>query len=265
MSNDNPKWERYGQIRLSPEPDDFQVEIYKDSEESEQWFLTCKDLDIEKKRLTEADEDKAKLEALNIVSDKLDILVKNLAVVRQDLDRLLGIGRKKMILHLDRDRDTLVEWLRTWRAGDFVITTTNGVFDVIHAGHIQTLKQAMIGADKLIVGLNSDASVKRQGKGSERPLQDEMSRAIVLDAIRWVDVVVIFEEDAPYKLLEIIQPDIHVKGGDYDIETMPETSIVKFHGGIVKTVTLLEGYSTTGIIEKIMEAYVTKEVNDDDH
>ena len=91
MSNDNPRWKIYGQIRLAYDPADFVIDIYKDSEESEQWFLTCKDLDIEKKRLTEVDEDKAKLEALNIVSEKLDILVKNLAVVRQDLDRLLGM------------------------------------------------------------------------------------------------------------------------------------------------------------------------------
>lgn len=88
MSNDNPKWERYGQIRLSPEPDDFQVDIYKDSKESEQWFLTCKDLGIEKKWLTEIDEDKAKIEALNIVSVKLDVAIEKFRLVREFLDKL---------------------------------------------------------------------------------------------------------------------------------------------------------------------------------
>lgn len=126
------------------------------------------------------------------------------------------------------------------------IVFTNGCFDIIHSGHIAVLKKAKSLADILIVGLNSDASVKRL-KGKTRPINDEKSRAIVLSAIEFVDYVVIFSEDTPYKTLQAIRPDYLVKGGDWDIKSIIGSDLVKK----VIRVNIVPGKSTTNIIKQI--------------
>jgi glycerol-3-phosphate cytidylyltransferase len=128
---------------------------------------------------------------------------------------------------------------------------TNGVFDLIHAGHIDTIEAAKSLGDLLVVGLNSDASARRLGKGPDRPLVPLVDRARVVAALRAVDFVVAFEEDTPIELLRKVKPEIHVKGGDYDPESLPETPVVRAYGGEVVVVPYLPGRSTTALIERI--------------
>jgi len=135
------------------------------------------------------------------------------------------------------------------------IVFTNGVFDILHAGHVHYLQQTAALADYFIVGLNSDESVKRLDKSPARPLQTQESRAAVLNALACVDAVVIFEEDTPKEIIEIITPNVLVKGGDYKIEDIVGGEWVKQHGGIVTTINFLPGYSTTGIEKKILESF----------
>lgn len=126
---------------------------------------------------------------------------------------------------------------------------TNGVFDLLHAGHVTYLEQARGLGDLLVVALNTDDSVRRLGKGPERPLNPLADRARVIGALRCVDFVVSFDEDDPTQTLAHIQPDIHVKGGDYDPETMPETPTVRSYGGKVIILPLLTGRSTTSLVQ----------------
>lgn len=132
------------------------------------------------------------------------------------------------------------------------IVTTNGCFDIIHAGHVRYLKHAKELGDVLIVCLNSDASVQRL-KGPTRPLNHQDDRAEVMSALCSVDYVVIFEEDTPIDVLDKIKPNIHVKGGDYTEETLPETKVIKEGGGKIKFIPFVEGRSTTNIINKISQ------------
>jgi rfaE bifunctional protein nucleotidyltransferase chain/domain len=132
------------------------------------------------------------------------------------------------------------------------IVFTNGVFDILHTGHVDYLSKARDLGDFLIVGLNSDSSVKRLNKGPERPINNEQSRAVVLGALECVDAIVLFEEDTPYNLIKEIQPDVLVKGSDYEIEKIVGYDIVKAKGGEIKTITLSEGFSTTNVINKII-------------
>ncbi len=134
------------------------------------------------------------------------------------------------------------------------IVTTNGVFDILHIGHIRYLEEAKKQGDILIIGLNSDYSV-RKNKGPKRPINSEESRSEVLSALETVDYVVIFEEDTPIKMLSKIKPDIHVKGGDYDINQIVEKDIVEQNDGKVVLVPMIKGFSTTKIIELIKERY----------
>jgi rfaE bifunctional protein nucleotidyltransferase chain/domain len=127
---------------------------------------------------------------------------------------------------------------------------TNGCFDILHKGHIRYLADASDLADVFIIGLNSDSSVKRL-KGPNRPLQDQESRAISLSALVFIDYVVMFGEDTPLELLKIIRPNILVKGGDYQVETIVGYDLVTSYGGKVITLPLVKGYSTTTIIKKI--------------
>lgn len=126
---------------------------------------------------------------------------------------------------------------------------TNGVFDLLHAGHVTYLEQARGLGDLLVVALNTDDSVRRLGKGPERPLNPLADRARIIGALRCVDFVVSFDEDNPTQILDHIQPDIHVKGGDYDPETMPETPTVRSYGGRVIILPLLAGRSTTRLVQ----------------
>lgn len=130
------------------------------------------------------------------------------------------------------------------------IVFTNGCFDLLHKGHIDYLAKASDMADFLIVGLNTDKSVQKI-KGKERPVQDEQSRAFILAAISFIDYVVFFDEETPYKLIKLVQPDILVKGADYKPEDIVGYDILKSKGGEVKTLDFLEGYSTSSIIGKI--------------
>jgi rfaE bifunctional protein nucleotidyltransferase chain/domain len=131
---------------------------------------------------------------------------------------------------------------------------TNGVFDILHAGHVQYLEEAAAMGDFLVLGLNTDSSVQRLGKSPARPLQDEYSRAHVLAALGCIGCVVLFDEDTPYELISEIKPDVLVKGADYSIENIAGADIVKSYGGQVATIAFLPGYSTTAIEKKIIEA-----------
>ncbi len=130
------------------------------------------------------------------------------------------------------------------------IVFTNGCFDVLHLGHVLYLEKAKSLGDFLVVGLNSDESVKRL-KGTSRPVNTWLARAVVLAGLEAIDFVVLFEEDTPEKLIELLKPDIHCKGGDYKKEDLPEYSIVKSYNGEVKILAFSEGYSTTKLLKKL--------------
>ena len=136
------------------------------------------------------------------------------------------------------------------RAGRRLVFT-NGVFDILHAGHVRYLVQARALGDLLIVGVNSDTSVRRLGKGPDRPLNPQLDRVSVLEALRAVDGAVVFEEDTPIELIQILRPEVHVKGGDYHAEQLPEMPVVRAYGGEVVILPLLEGRSTTAIVERM--------------
>lgn len=136
------------------------------------------------------------------------------------------------------------------RAGKRLVFT-NGVFDILHAGHVTYLAQARALGDLLIVGLNSDASVRLLGKGPDRPINPQADRATVLGALRAVDGVVVFGEPTPEALILALKPEVHVKGGDYDPEQMPETPLVRSYGGEVVILPLVAGRSTTSILDRL--------------
>ena len=139
-----------------------------------------------------------------------------------------------------------------WReATDGLIVFTNGVFDLLHPGHIALLEAARAEGDALIVGINSDASVRRLGKGPERPINTVLARTRVLAALQAVDCVVVFDEDTPLELIRLLEPDVLVKGGDYTRVTTVGADIVEARGGRVKHVDLQAGYSTTSIVEQL--------------
>ena len=130
------------------------------------------------------------------------------------------------------------------------IVFTNGCFDILHVGHVTYLAQARQLGDLLVVGLNSDASVRRL-KGASRPINSEQSRALVLAALEVVDYVVVFEEDTPYNLIAKVLPDVLVKGGDYQIERIVGADLVQQHGGLVTTLPFVEGFSTTTTLQQL--------------
>jgi D-beta-D-heptose 7-phosphate kinase/D-beta-D-heptose 1-phosphate adenosyltransferase len=138
----------------------------------------------------------------------------------------------------------------SWRATGNTVSFTNGVFDLLHDGHIFSLSQAAMEADKLIVAVNSDASVKRL-KGPERPLNNEQARALVLASLVMVDAVVIFEEDTPLHVIATLLPDALVKGGDYTPDQIAGAKEVIANGGRVVINALIEGVSTSNIIARI--------------
>jgi D-beta-D-heptose 7-phosphate kinase / D-beta-D-heptose 1-phosphate adenosyltransferase len=157
---------------------------------------------------------------------------------------MLGADTKVMVLEGARDR------VATWRRQGLRCGFTNGCFDLLHPGHISLLNQSKAACDKLIVGLNSDRSVRRL-KGPERPIQSETSRAQVLASLAMVDLVVIFEEQTPVKLIEALRPEILVKGADYTIDQVVGAEQVRSWGGAVVLAEILDGHSTTGTIEKM--------------
>ena len=149
------------------------------------------------------------------------------------VDREFG---KKLVEELKKQNKTVV--------------FTNGCFDILHVGHLRYLNEAKRQGDVLIVGVNSDDSVKRL-KGESRPINSQNDRAEMLCGLKAVDYTVIFEEDTPEALIGELKPSIHVKGGDYTKDDLPETKIVESYGGEVRILTFIEGKSTTNIVKKI--------------
>jgi 3-deoxy-manno-octulosonate cytidylyltransferase (CMP-KDO synthetase) len=152
-------------------------------------------------------------------------------------------------------RDELAQQAQQWRAQNRRIVFTNGCYDILHAGHVQLLQAAKQFGDVLVIGLNSDASVRRL-KGASRPVNAQEARAFVLAALECVDAVCIFEEDTPVETIEVLRPDIHVKGGDYRPDDLPEAAAVRAGGGEVRIVPLREGFSTTNTLAKLKETTV---------
>jgi rfaE bifunctional protein nucleotidyltransferase chain/domain len=142
----------------------------------------------------------------------------------------------------------VAEWRRTNPSGRLVFT--NGCFDILHSGHVAYLQEARSLGDALFVGLNSDSSVRRL-KGPERPVNDELARARVLSALRAVDLVGLFSEDTPLELIRRVRPDVLVKGGDWKKTAIVGWDFVESYGGQVRSLVFVDGFSTTGVIEKI--------------
>ncbi|RYE25072.1 MAG: D-glycero-beta-D-manno-heptose 1-phosphate adenylyltransferase [Sphingobacteriaceae bacterium] len=159
----------------------------------------------------------------------------------------LAVVKSKIV-----DEKQLQRKLAAWRLVNQKIVFTNGCFDILHAGHVQSLAGAASFGNRLIVGLNSDASVKRL-KSESRPIQNQDARALLLAAFHFVDLVVIFEEDTPENLIHLVHPDVMVKGGDYKIEDIAGAQWVLDQGGKVELINYLDNSSSSNIIKKIKE------------
>jgi D-beta-D-heptose 7-phosphate kinase/D-beta-D-heptose 1-phosphate adenosyltransferase len=153
-----------------------------------------------------------------------------------------------------KNRDVLTVIIEAEKAGGKRIVFTNGCFDLLHAGHVKYLQKARRLGDILVLGLNSDASVRRL-KGPKRPLIDEEERAHILAALDCIDYVVIFDEDTPLELITALKPHILAKGGDYTADGVVGKEIVEAYGGRVELVSFVDGKSTTNIIERVLERY----------
>ncbi len=150
-----------------------------------------------------------------------------------------------------RDREGAADRVKAWKAAGERVVFTNGCFDILHPGHIELLSKAAALGERLIVGLNSDRSVKSLQKGTERPVMDEASRARVLAALEMLDAVVTFDENTPFGLIQELMPDVLVKGGDYDKDAVVGREVVEANGGELVLIPLLQGYSTSSIIDRI--------------
>jgi len=148
-------------------------------------------------------------------------------------------------------RDQAVRFVGEQRAADRRVVFTNGVFDILHPGHVRYLADAKAHGDVLIVGVNSDASVRRLEKGPDRPLNPELERAEVLAALRVVDAVVVFDEDTPHEIVSALQPDILAKGADWAADAIVGRDVVEAGGGKVVRIDLSPGYSTSAIVERL--------------
>jgi len=147
--------------------------------------------------------------------------------------------------------ETIAQALAEWRTMGQRIVFTNGCFDLLHYGHLHYLAQARDLADRLVVGLNSADSVRRL-KGPNRPINDELTRTHLLAALQMVDAIIVFEEDTPLDLIQLVQPDILVKGGDWNPEQIVGSDLVLARGGQVLSLPFVAGYSTTNIEQKIL-------------
>lgn len=148
-------------------------------------------------------------------------------------------------------KESLQPLLKSWSDNNYKVVFTNGCFDILHRGHVEYLCHARDLGDKLVLGLNTDASVKRQGKSPERPVNDEHTRATILAGLECIDAIVLFDEDTPYELIKFVQPDVLVKGNDYKAEEIVGYDVVSAKGGSVITIPLVKGFSTTRLIEKL--------------
>jgi len=147
------------------------------------------------------------------------------------------------------NKEDLLRLVNIYKFQNKKIVFSNGCFDIIHRGHIEYLAKAASFGDIMIIGLNTDSSVSRL-KGENRPVQDEKARSLVMASLSFVDKIILFDEDTPYELINFLKPDILVKGSDYSVETIVGADIVLKNGGKVETIDLVEGYSTSNIIEK---------------
>ncbi|MDB5022804.1 MAG: rfaE2 [Mucilaginibacter sp.] len=157
---------------------------------------------------------------------------------------------EKTLLSKISDLPKLQASISAWKNAGKKVVFTNGVFDLLHIGHITYMAKSAEMGDKLVIGLNSDSSVKRI-KGSDRPVNDQNSRAALLAALFFVDAIVVFDEDTPINVITALMPDVLVKGADYSVENIVGAKEVIANGGEVKTVNFIEGYSSTSIIQKI--------------
>lgn len=148
-------------------------------------------------------------------------------------------------------REPLMKQIAIWRMKDYRIVFTNGCFDILHPGHINYLSKAADLGDILIIGLNSDSSVKQLNKGTTRPIQTENDRAQILSSIQFIEAIIVFDEATPYELIKALMPDVLVKGGDWKEADIVGADIVKAKGGSVISIPFVEGYSTTNIEKKI--------------
>jgi len=162
-------------------------------------------------------------------------------------------GLSKMISRKITTLQSLIPIVRKLKSRGKKIVTTNGVFDILHLGHAMYLEEAKKSGDILIVGVNSDSSVK-QNKGPKRPLNDEKSRIGVLAALESVDYAFIFNEKDPREFLSKIKPDVHVKAGDYELSRIIEKDVVKENNGKIRIVKMVKGYSTTRLIERVLSS-----------
>ncbi|MBO0932411.1 D-glycero-beta-D-manno-heptose 1-phosphate adenylyltransferase [Fibrella aquatilis] len=153
-----------------------------------------------------------------------------------------------------RSRAEAVEQVAQWHREGKRVVFTNGCFDIVHLGHIDYLEKARALGDVLVLGLNTDASVSCI-KGPLRPVVNENARARLMAALQFVDLVTLFDEPTPLELITALQPDILVKGNDYTVATIVGADVVLARGGLVQTVALVPGYSTSGLIQKIVAAY----------
>jgi rfaE bifunctional protein nucleotidyltransferase chain/domain len=151
---------------------------------------------------------------------------------------------------LRHSRTGLAAHLRAAHAGQQVVFT-NGVFDILHSGHVTYLSRARDLGDLLVVGVNSDDSVRRLGKGPDRPLNSMADRMLVLAGLACVDYLIGFEEDTPIETLQILRPAIHCKGGDYQAAQLPEARTVEAYGGRIVVLPFVQGYSTTALVERM--------------
>jgi rfaE bifunctional protein nucleotidyltransferase chain/domain len=151
-------------------------------------------------------------------------------------------------------RSDAAEIVAQWQLQGDKIVFTNGCFDIVHRGHVEYLSLAADLGQRMVIGLNTDASVQRL-KGPSRPLVDEYSRAVLLAALSFVDLIVFFDEDTPYELIKALQPDVLVKGSDYKPESIVGYDVVTGRGGKVETINFVEGFSTTKLVEKILATH----------
>ncbi|PIQ33575.1 MAG: D-glycero-beta-D-manno-heptose 1-phosphate adenylyltransferase [Bacteroidetes bacterium CG18_big_fil_WC_8_21_14_2_50_41_14] len=161
------------------------------------------------------------------------------------------MNKTELISNKIMNLETISKALAVWELRGKKIVFTNGCFDLLHLGHIDYLSKAKDLGDILIVGVNTDNSVVRLNKGENRPITNEQSRASIIASLFFVDAVVLFDEDTPYKLIKIVQPDVLVKGSDYKPEDIVGYDVVMAKKGEIRTIDYLEGYSTTAIEQKI--------------
>jgi D-beta-D-heptose 7-phosphate kinase/D-beta-D-heptose 1-phosphate adenosyltransferase len=192
-------------------------------------------------------------DAARIANAAAGIVVGKIGTAVASADEVYGVLHAQEVLRGEDKVVTLNEAIArvgAWRAKGETVGFTNGVFDLLHPGHVSLLRQASGACDRLVVGLNSDASVRRL-KGESRPVQGEAARAAVLASMTGVDLVVVFTEDTPEKLIRAIRPDVLVKGADYSVATVVGADFVQGYGGTVLLADLIDGHSTTATIRRL--------------